>query len=31
MAEKQAIKLMNENNNLFEEFIKRFYLHFGKF
>ncbi|CDW82974.1 UNKNOWN [Stylonychia lemnae] len=31
MAEKQAIRLMNENNNLFEEFVKRFYLHFGKF
>eukprot|EP00347_Sterkiella_histriomuscorum_P004050 403361935 len=31
MAEKQAIKLMNENNNVFEEFVKRFYFHFGKF
>ncbi len=30
LPEKVAIKLMNENNNLFEEFIGRLYFRFGK-
>jgi hypothetical protein len=30
LAEKQAHKLMNESNNMFEEFVKRFYLKYDK-
>ena len=30
LSEKQAIKLMNENNNKFEEFVAKFYLRFLK-
>eukprot|EP00347_Sterkiella_histriomuscorum_P013852 403363119 len=30
LAEKQAQKLMSESNNMFEEFVKRFYIRFGK-
>ncbi len=31
LPEKLAVRLMQENGNRFDEFIKRFYLHFGKF
>lgn len=30
MTEKQAVKLMNENGNIFENFVKQFYVKFGK-
>ena len=30
MSEKQAQKLMNESDNMFEQFIRRFYLKFGR-
>ncbi|CDW80981.1 UNKNOWN [Stylonychia lemnae] len=30
LAEKQAQRLMSESNNMFEEFVKRFYLRYGK-
>lgn len=29
-GEKIAMKLMNDNGNLFEHFIKQFYIKFGK-
>jgi hypothetical protein len=30
LTEKQAQKLMSQNSNLFEEFVKKFYIKFGR-
>lgn len=30
MTEKQAIKLMNENDNVFENLVNQFYIKFNK-
>ena len=30
LTEKQTFKLMSESNNMFEEFVKRFYIRFDK-
>lgn len=30
LSEKQAQKLMTDCNNMFEEFVKRFYIRYGK-
>jgi hypothetical protein len=30
LAEKQAQRLMSESNNMFEEFVKRFYIRYGR-